>query len=340
MSRKVIVLVAVLAVASQAMAGLTLGIGDLRIKFINYDAATLYNGQSSYAYDGAAACDAGKIAQAANAYPLAAGFQGTDGLEDGWGILECSEIYNVNDPGTPLWQKSASEEITGMFYGLEDIYVKKVPIYPYTTIYGRDVKMDLYYDSTPDFDPSPGTGGRTGATTYPGTTNGQHLVSLLGTPGIFYGDAVPGGIPGVRAMDASWRASFDFDTSTGLGDLYADVVDVNGDGVMDSLDGAWAWTTDAGMVLSLVKKIPADTWVDLNANGFIDPGEFTLRDNPGTDDDGADWKFHWTAEPTAVADWLVLSNDPAATYSKIPEPATMSLVGLGLLALVRRRRRA
>jgi len=333
MLRKTVVIVAVLAVASQAFAAV-LPFGDLRMKFINYETSTMYPNAPAYIYGSAAAADASKVSQALNPYPLAAGFQGGDGLEGAWGIMKCTEIYNVSDPLNPVWTASGTKtEITAMFYGLEDIYVTKNPTWPPAIIYGRDVKLDLYYDTTPDFNPTGGTAARTGLNTYPTVTDGALICSLVGTPGSFYNDVWPaGGIPTQTGLDASWRSSFDFGALTGLGDVYADVDLAAG--------GSDAENTDSGLIGSLLKRIPAVGFVDANVNGVWDPGEsWVLRDNAGTKDDGSDWKFHWTAEPTQVADWSALSNDPATTYS-VPEPATMSLVGLGLLALARRRRRA
>jgi len=320
--RKLTLVALLLVLVSLPAQALVMQLGDLRFKIINYDVGTLYSPTGPYTYANATQADANKLAQCPGAYPLTYTPSGTDGVEDTWGILYVTQIYDVNDPLNPFWTADPNkEEITGIFYDVEDLFVKKLTGQP-TAIYGQGFKLDLYYDTTPDFDATGGVAARTSQTQYPTATDGQKLLSIVGAPGSFYADS--GGMVSPSAqvlLAASFRSSFDFSTNSGSGDVYADVVPGS---------GPWADTTDSGMVGSILKHIPAVAWDGTN---------WTLRDNPGTKDDAVDWVIHFTTQPTNVADWLVLSNDPAATYY-IPEPGSMALLGLGLLALVRRRRRS
>ena len=331
--RKGIVLVALVALLAAQADAFILQDGDLRMKLINFDASTFYAGGlgpgTGYEYVGAAACDANTVQQATNAFPLGPGQQGVTGLEDSWGILQATTIYHVADPLNPIWSAATSPyEITGVFYGLEDLYAQKDDNEAESLLLGRAMKIKLFSDAAQNFDPTGGPMARTGLDTYPTATDGTLLVEMDATPGIFWAEGP--GIPAQILLDACFRAEFDFITLTGRGDMYADVVPGTGD---------WADATDFGMDCSLLQAIPAV--------GFLAPMVPIYRDNPGTKDDGADWKWHWTVEPAPpIVDppgpqWDVLSNDPAATcaHPDIPEPATLSLLGLGLLGVARRRRR-
>ncbi len=89
-----------------------------------------------------------------------------DGTEDAFGITQIQKISNPAGTIT-YWEKSASQELTVFFHGADDVYLgAKDPITLQSALLSDGFTVEMWLDTPPDYNPTLGTGGRTGVSTY------------------------------------------------------------------------------------------------------------------------------------------------------------------------------
>jgi hypothetical protein len=254
---------------------------------------------------------------------------GCSGVEGNWGIAQVSimrkgkvsptgsvagQIDNdIDNAGlVPFFSDQllpAGAQVTAIFYDIQQTSV---------TTSGSVISLkstggfiDFYYDeaSRPGStivaigDATPAE--RTSNSTFTGFTDGAFLGRLAFASGI-------------NKTDASVTIQGTIDTAlsnnSGSADSYANVVDVNGDGVIDSGDGVWAGqlNTDYFGTVYGTRDVRFSNKIDVNTS--------------------------WNGTPGVLG---LTSNDPGRAMV-VPEPATLALLGLGLLGVgaTSRRRKA
>lgn len=256
------------------------------------------------------------------------GIADTPATEGNWGVFNLSTIQrggiatnhqDISGGSAFFADDGVSPDIFGMgqvsgiFYGIQVTS-------PTTATSGW---MDIYWEdpATDDIDSADLNGGflptnRTAANQAGKFTDGSLLVRLEFASGIIPGDAVTNISSDVNPATL---------TGTGRADSFANVIDINGDGIINSEDGAWAAYLNQDWF-----------WVDDDGDG-----------NFGEVGETRDVRFSnffnllaaWDGENGIIG---LRSNDPGRAYSQIPEPSTLLLLGAGLLGLgvfARRRQR-
>lgn len=232
-----------------------------------------------------------------NAIPTPSG-----GHEGNWGIVRVSHI--VAEGTNALLFTAGASEIVGMFYGLD--VIASADGLPLAQSGGT---LDIYFRDSPLPTATPTPGDRTGDASYAGYTDGTLLARLRFASGIAADATVTTALLGVGPGGEAIFGG------------YADVTDIDGNGVIDFQDGAWApaldtdsFVTASGSLRDFLFQqivVPLPAWHD--------PGFGVTSDIFGA-----------------------LSNDPLRGFvsNPVPVPGAFGSAALGLCILVLWRRRA
>jgi len=320
--------------------------GPLEIKYTNFDMATLYTPISplpiveygaadintagakysqtvapkAWNYDTGAFHDPGDPAQA------------DDDLEDAWFVFKVSTIAGVGGVSLFADAPGVATEIVGIGYGMKDVGIV-VDAGGTPTVYSTGLRFKVWEQPNGTMNYLQGSAGRVALDVFKsiGDTNLDGVIDALDQSTLL-----------IDAMGV-----------TGLMDAFVDSPAVDGDG--DALPAfhhvSRAIENDA--YLNMVHPSTSQ-WGDGNlANGEIlsalsnDP--VSEKNGRGIDTDMIDIQIGSSLRvyagsisddpSTAADDWMFRSSDPALTNIAIPEPATMTIVAMGLVGLVSRRRR-
>lgn len=227
-------------------------------------------------------------------------------------------FFDDGDVGDNLFKQG---QVTGIFYGIT-LTSGKTATGGWIDIYWEDFTSDDI--DAVDIAGGPGTlPVRTAANKAGDYTDGTLLVRLAFKPGIITGD-------NFNTLRSDIDPTAVSPGGRGEAQFFADVVDINNDGKLDSADGAWAYSLDSN-------------WFFVDTDGDTVFGEANER---------RDLRFSTIFNNTLVSNspWHdpangtlgLRSSDPGRAFT-VAEPGMVSLLGLGLLGAglnLRRRKRA
>lgn len=304
------------ALSDSILSDLYGGTGFIEFKYANFDAGTVYNVDPG-TYGGAGSTSANST--------VGAGETTLDGLpsnpalgtgfnpgEDSWGIARVTSIEDSLGLAS-LWVPSAGAEMSVMFYGVKDYYVDATGTQQTTN--GTGMILDIYLDTTPDYNSNLGSAGRTAFDAYSTVSDGELVLRLVSIGGHINIGTDEGG------ADAQFKSIFFPSTNTGEGSAYLSVV-----------GGVWASAFDS------------DVFDGSAGVAGFDPA-YAANILAGLDYDPADAYLKFETFPNITnSDWLVRSNDPLRLQlvePTIPEPITAAtgMIALGALSMAATRRR-
>ena len=271
----VLVCVAALGFQSTASAIVFAGgyTGPVTIKIGDYDMGTTYNQQPDGTTLTGSALTSQVLAPATGAQPG----------ENSWGIARITEI---DAPGSiPVWMPSANDFLFVMFYGEKDFQLTQHGQTQY--IDGTGMKVDMYETTTNTWNPSQGSAGRTGLSTYTGVTVGAPILSLSSLPDFINANGNNGGLA------TEFESQFNAGALSGQGLAYMKIT-----GGSDA--GQWGKNIFATPV-STAAGVPN---ADIFLNWQIFPNDLTNADWLVKTNDPAQGDI--IPEPVSVVIWSLL----------------------------------
>ncbi|HEV6968185.1 PEP-CTERM sorting domain-containing protein [Roseateles sp.] len=242
----------------------------------------------------------------------------TGSNEFNWGVFNVSSVQaggvatdhtDISGGTTYFADGLSGGQIHGIFYGFQLNCANPVGCTKLTGGY-----IDLYWTdgngliTNSDLNGNYSFANRTGFNQMGKFTQGTLLARLGYQAGAITGDTTTTVTSSVDPLNFS---------GVGLADGFASVMDVNGDGVIDAADGAWASVLDSNWFYTDPTGTGAIAQRDLRFSTFYQNMD------------------KWDNGPFVQG---LRSNDPARAFA-LPEPGSVTLVGLALLGLGAARRR-
>jgi len=317
--------VVTLAMSLSATASLYDYEGPVQFKLTSWDMGMIYTSQVStggvYGIDNvnklsaiefAGAGANGDVFYDSNGYSTLDGDMFNESLrEDGWGIFRITEIRAMDSSSTILWSDGqGGVELMGIFYGMVDnvVIASGSPKASEIFIQSQNIRYAIYENDWGTFASAETNGltgagqgsfGRTGFSEYNGITDGRLLLEGYSVRGQQDGFYGQDGVEMEHAQFLSWFTP-NADLTSGSGGYQTRINLTGGD------------------------------WYAYYKTDHMD-GDFQIQGTTA-DNSGADKLVN------PVGNWTVQDNDPMRGRYSVPEPMTMSLLALGGLALLRRRK--